>query len=176
MEEMGRQSTMKLEMLTVDHHLVGYVTTGARRFSTWLNLDDLPTITMDNVTLRSLWNPESAVVSLAFVVVNREAILAAIPREAPTVPLGKDPERRPLEHVKKIRHEVVVSLAPFALRGYMHLAKEADLRRALSTFTDSFMPVTEARVVYTPNPQLLWEGDVVLINRSKAQLYWPAPD
>jgi len=173
---MEHQSTVKVEILTVDHHLVGYVTTGARRFSTWLNLDNLPTITMDNVTLRSLWNPESAVVSLAFVVVNREAILAAIPREPPMVPLGKDPERRPLEHVKKVRHEVVVSLAPFALRGYMHLAKEADLRRTLLTFSDSFLPVTEARVVYTPNPQLMWEGDVVLINRSKAQLYWPAPD
>ncbi len=176
MEHMEHQSTMKLEILTVDHHLVGYVSTGGTRFSTWLNLGGLPTITMENVSLRSLWDLESAEVSLGFVLVNRDAILAAIPREAPMVPLGKDPERRPLEHVKKVRHEVVVSLAPFALRGYMHLAKEADLRRTLLTFSDSFLPVTEARVVYTPNPKMLWEGDVVLINRGKAQLYWPAPD
>jgi len=88
MEQMEHQSTVKVEILTVVHHLVGYVTTGARRFSTWLNLDNLPTIRMDTVTIRPLWNPERAVVSLGFDVVNSEAILAAIPREAPMVPLG----------------------------------------------------------------------------------------
>ena len=46
---------------------------------------------------------------------------------------------------------------------------------ALISFSGDFMPITEARIVYTPNPSLLWQGDVILINRARAELYWPAP-
>jgi len=30
--------------------------------------------------------------------------------------------------------------------------------------------------VYLPNPKQLWHGGVILINRDKAQLYWPSPE
>ena len=176
MEEMDHQSPMKVEVFTVEHHLLGYVSTGGRRFSAWLNVRDRPIVTLQNVSLRQLRDLERTNVSLEFVLASREAILATIPREAPIVSLTKDRERKPLEHVDKVKTEVVVSLPPFALRGHMHLVKDADLRRALLTFPGLFMPVTDARIVYTPNPKLLWDADVVLINREKAQLYWPAPD
>jgi len=176
MEEMGRQSTMKLEMLTVDHHLVGYVTTGARRFSTWLNLVSEPTFTLDNAIVRSLEELDAAEIPLEFVLVERRAVVAAIPREPPVTGEATERGGKPLEYVEKMRREIVVTLPPFALRGHIHLAKGADLRRVLATSRDAFMPFSEARLVYTVNPRLLWEGEVILVNRSKAQLYWPSPD
>lgn len=176
MQEMHSQSMTKVDILTVGHHLSGYVTTGDRRFSTWLNLRDQPTITLENVDLRSLHDLEGTEVSLGFVLVNRDSVVAAIPRESGVLSMPKEREQRPLEYVEKTKHEVVVSLAPFALRGHVHLARDADLRRSLTRYPDSFMPITEARIVYTPNPKLLWEGEVVLINRDRAQLYWPALD
>jgi hypothetical protein len=175
MEERAFQSVVEVEVLTIDHYLHGEVTTAGRRFSTWLNLEDAPAITLDNATVRSLHNPDIAELSVGFVLVNRQSMLAIIPREAPTARPASDREQRPLEYVEKSPHEVVVSLAPFVLRGHVHVARAAAVRRALLTFSDSFMPVTEARLVYTPNPKLHWEGEVVLFNRAKAQLYWPAP-
>jgi hypothetical protein len=174
-QEKASRSVTKIEVLTMHHHLVGYVLTGGRRFSTWLNMGDTPTLTLENAALKSLHDVQRSDVNLEYVLVNRDAMLAVIPREAPVLSLGRDQEQKPLEYVEKERHEVVVSLAGFALRGYMHLAKSADLQRALVSFSGDFMPVTEARIVYTPNPGLLWQGDTILINRDKAELYWPAP-
>jgi len=52
MEEMDHQSPMKVEVFTVEHHLLGYVSTGGRRFSAWLNVRDQPIVTLQNVSLR----------------------------------------------------------------------------------------------------------------------------
>jgi hypothetical protein len=176
MEQSERHSVTKVELLTVDHHLVGYVATAGRRFSTWLNMGDSRTVTLDKVALRSLHDVGKSDVPLEYVLVNRDAIMAVIPRDAPVVTMGGEQDLRPLEYVEKERHSVVISVPPFAVRGEMHLAKSADFQRALVSFPGVFMPITEARIVFTPNPQLLWQGSVILINREKAQLFWPAPE
>jgi hypothetical protein len=176
MEQRDGHIVTKIEVLTVDHHLLGYVATGGRRFSTWLNMADSPTFTLDKVALRSLHDVGKSDVPLEYVLVNRDAIIAVIPHEAPIVALGRDEEQRPLEYVEKEKHGVVVSVPPFAVKGGMHLAKGADFQRALISFPGAFMPITEARIVYTPNPKLLWQGSVILVNRDEAQLFWPAPE
>jgi hypothetical protein len=175
-ERRDEQSVTKVEVLTVDHHLVGYVATAGRRFSNWLNLGDAPTVALNKVTLRSLHDPRMSEVPLEYILVNRDAIMAVIPREAPVATLGRDRDQKPLEYVEKERHAVVISLPPFAVRGGMHLAKGADLQRALISFAGTFMPITVARIVYTPNAELVWQGSVILVNRDKAQLFWPAPE
>ena len=176
MEERDRHPLTKVEILTEEHHLVGYVETGGRRFSTWLNLGDKPIVSVDNVTLKSLHALERPEVYLEYALVNRDAIIAAMPHEAPSVSLGGEGERRTMERVDKERHEVVASVPPFAVRGQLHVARTGNVLRAITSFPGTLIPITEARLVYTPNPQVLWRGQVVLINRDKAQLYWPAPE
>ncbi|NIN67078.1 MAG: hypothetical protein GTO63_20760 [Anaerolineae bacterium] len=175
MEDLRYPTVVEVEVFTTDHHLLGNLSTRGRRFSNWLNLEDAPTITLDNAAVRSLQNPDASDLSVGYVMVNRESMLVVIPRETPTPVPPSELDMRPWEYVEKSRHEVFVSVAPFVLRGHVHVAMGADVRHALSTFSDSFMPVTDVRIVYAPNPKLLWEGEVVLFNRAKAQLYWPAP-
>ena len=175
MEEMDRHSATELEIFTVEYHLVGHVKTGGRRFSNWLNLGDAQTFTVEDVALRSLHYLERAAVDLGYVLVNRDAILAVIPRELPAETMADQVTSKPLEYVEKEQHEVVVSVPPFALRGQMHLAKTADLQRALITFPGTFVPLTRARIVYTAMAAALWDGEVILFNRDRAQLYWPSP-
>lgn len=176
MAERDRGSVTKVEILTVEYHLMGYVRTGGRRFSTWLNLGDVQLLKLENVALKSLHGPERPEVFLRYVLVNRPSILAVIPREVPVGGSAEEPEQRPLEYVVKERHELVVSVPPFALRGQMHIARSADLQRALTTLAGAFIPLTEARIVYLPDPKQLWHGGVILINRDKAELYWPSPE
>jgi len=167
---------IKVDFLTANHHAVGYVTKGGGRFSDWLNFVDEPTVTLDDAILRSLEEFEAREVSVEFAVVVWCAIGAATPRETRAAVVARERAPKPIEYVEKIRHEVVVSLPPFALRGNVHLAKGVDLRRALASLTAAFVPFTEGRIVYEPNPRLQWEGEVILVNWSKAQLYWPSPD
>jgi len=176
MERREGHSLTKIEVLTVDHYLLGYVATAGRRFSTWLNMTDAPTLTLDRVALRSLHDVGGSDVPLEYVLVDTGAIMAVIPHEAPVAVLAREEEQRPLEYVEKEKHGIVMSVPPFAVRGEMHVAKSADLQRALMSFPGAFMPVTDARIVYTPNPKLLWQGSVILVNREKAQLFWPAPE
>ena len=131
---------------------------------------------VENLALKSLHDLGTPEVYVPYAVVNRDAILAIIPREVPIVSLGEERQPRPLEYVEKEQHEVVVSVPPFAVRGQLHIARSADLQRAVTSFAGTFMPLTEARIVYTPNPKAVWQGDVILVNRDKAQLYWPSPD
>jgi len=175
-EERDRESVTKVEILTVEYHLVGYVRTGGRRFSTWLNLSDVQMPKLEDVALKSLHDSDRPEVLLEYVLVNRGSILAVIPREVAVVSPADEEDQRPLEYVVKERHELVVSIPPFALRGQMHIARSADLQRALISVPGTFMPLTEARIVYLPNPKQLWHGGVILINRDKAQLYWPSPE
>ena len=176
MDERERESLTKVEMVTVEHHLVGYVKTGGRRFSSWLNLGDPPAMRVENLALKWLHDLARREVHLRYAVVNREAILAVIPREVPIVSLGEERQQRPLEYVEKEQHEIVVSVPPFAVRGQLHIARTADLQRAVMSFAGTFMPLTEARIVYTPNPKAVWQGNVILVNRDKAQLYWSSPE
>ncbi len=176
MEGRNHESVTKVEILTVEYHLVGYVRTGGRRFSTWLNLGDVQTPKLENVALKSLHDPDRPEVFLRYVLVNRGAILAVIPREAPTGGPDDERDQRPLEYVVKERHELVISVPPFAAKGQMHIARSADLQRALVSLTGAFMPLTEARIVYLPDPKQLWHGGVILVNRDKAQLYWPSTE
>jgi hypothetical protein len=175
-EERDRDSVIKVEMVTVEHHLVGYVRTGGRRFSSWLNLGDAPAMKVENIALKSLHDLRRPEVYIRYAVVNREAILAVIPREVPIVSLDEERQPRSLEYVEKEQHEIVVSVPPFAVRGRLHIAKTADLQRAVTSFAGTFMALTEARIVYTPNPKAIWQGNVILVNRDKAQLYWPSPE
>ena len=176
MEERERDSVTKVEMVTAEHHLVGYVRTGGRRFSSWLNLGDSPALRVENLALQSLRELGRPEVYVPYAVVNREAVLAVIPREIPAASLGDERPPRPMEYVVKEQHEIVVSLPPFAVRGQLHITKSADLQRAVTSFAGTFMPLTEARIVYIPHPETVWQGSVVLVNRDKAQLYWPSPE
>jgi hypothetical protein len=175
-EEIERHPPTKVEIFTEEHHLEGFVATGDRRFSTWLNLEDLSAIAVRDAALGSPSDLNKPDVPLEYVLVNRDAVLAVIPRDTPVASADGVQPRRALEHVDKERHGVVVSIPPFAVRGQMHMARGADLRRAVGSFPGTFIPVTDARIVHTLNPTALWQGEVVLINTSRAQLYWPSPD
>lgn len=176
MEERERDFMTKVEMVTAEHHLAGYVKTGGRRFSSWLNLGDSPALRVENLALKSLRDLGRPEVYVPYAVVNREAVLAVIPREVPTLSLGEERPPRPMEYVVKEQHEIVVSVPPFAVRGQLHITRSADLQRTVTSFAGTFMPLTDARIVYTPNPKAVWQGDVILVNRDKAQLYWPSPE
>lgn len=173
MAENDHMLMTRIEVLTGEHHLVGDVRTAGRRFSTWLNLDETRTLTMHDAALRSLSEAQRSYTDLGYVLVNRDAIVAVILREESGGALA-EPPRKPLEYVDKERHEVVVSAPPYGIKGYLHVARSADLHRALGTLPGHFVPLTKARLIYTPHSEFSWEGEVVLVNRARAHLFWPA--
>ena len=68
---------------------------------------------------------------------------------------------------------MLISLPPFAITGYLHLAKQADIRTALRHLTKTFIPISETRAAYIPNPSIKWASEVIIVNRKRAQIFWP---
>lgn len=164
---------IQVEFLTDTHRIIGSLLTGELRLTDLLNfgaLDD--PIVLEEVSTTPIENPSAEPLVRDFAQINRDAIALGVPHEPPTTP--QDRQRiRPFEYIEKAKYEVLVSVPPFAVNGYLHLAKQADVRTALATLKQTFVPLTGARAVYTPQPEIRWSSEVIIINRRRAQIFWP---
>lgn len=106
---------------------------------------------LENVRTTPVDNPEAAPIVRGFAQINKETIAFGIPHEPPTTPEQRQ-KIRPFEYIEKNRHQVLVSLPPFAITGYLHLAKQSDIRTALRHLAKTFIPISDARAAYIPNP------------------------
>ena len=164
--------TLEVEFLTDTHRIIGYLPTGERRLSDILNLDSEDSVVLDNVRTTPVDDPEVAPIVREFAQINKGTIALGIPHEPPTTPEERQ-KIRPFEYIEKNRHQVLISLPPFAITGYLHLAKQADIRTALRNLTRTFIPISEARAAHIPNPSIKWASEVIIVNRKRAQIFWP---
>ncbi len=118
----------------------------------------------------SVGDPGAAPAVCELARINKETIAFGMPHE----PLSTPEERqkiRPFEYVEKNRHQVLISLSPFSITGYLHLVKEADIRIALQSLTRTFIPLSEAQATYAPSIE--WASEVIIVNRKRAQIFCP---
>lgn len=163
---------VRVEFLTDTHRIIGNLPTGERRLSDILNLDPEDSVVLDDVSTTPVDDPEAAPIVREFAQINKETIAFAIPHEPPTTPEERQ-KIRPFEYVEKNRHQVLISLPPFAITGYLHLVKEADIRTALRNLTRTFIPISDARATYIPKLGINWASEVIIVNRKRAQIFWP---
>lgn len=164
---------IQVELLTDTHRIIGNLLTGEMRLTDLLNFGspDDP-IVLEEVSTTPIENPSAEALVRDFAHINRDAIALALPHEPPTTP----EERlrvRPFEYIVKVQYEVLASVPPFAVNGNLHLAKQADVRTALASLKQTFVPLTGSRAVYTPQPEIRWSNEVIIINRRRAQIFWP---
>ena len=164
--------TLEVEFLTDTHRIIGYLPIGEGRLSDILNLGREDWLILDNVRTTPVDDLEAAPIVREFARINKETIAFGIPHEPPSTREERQ-KIRPLEYVEKSRHQVLISLPPFTITGYLHLAKEADIRIALESLTRTFIPISEAQAAYIPNPSIKWTGEVIIVNRKRAQIFWP---
>jgi len=163
---------LEVELLTDTHRIIGYLPTGERRLSDILNLDPEDSVVLDNVRATPVDDPEAAPIVREFAQINKETIAFGIPHDPPATQEEHE-KPRPFEYVEKKRYQLLVSLPPFLITGYLHLAKQADIRTGLRSLAKTFVPLSEARAAYAPNPTIEWASEVIIVNRKRAQILWP---
>lgn len=163
---------VKVELVTDTHRIMGYYPTNERRLSDILNLDSTDSIVLDDVCAVPVDNPDGAPIGMDFAHIIKDRISFGIPHEPPST--AEERQRtQPFQYVDKDRHQVLVSLPPFSVTGYLHLVKHADIRSALQALAAGFVPITRARAIYMPDTRIGWAAEVIIINRKRAQIFWP---
>lgn len=166
---------IEVEFLTDAHSIVARVATAGRRLSDIMNFGEDEYMILGDVRTTSLVRPEDQPFITDFARMNKGEVLVALPLA--TVPvLDKLRKPRPLEYVAKERHRIAMSLPPFMVTGDLHLVKDMDLRRSRMEGMSAFLPLSDARIIYLPDPERVWSSSFAVINREKAQVLWPSAE
>jgi len=168
----SRIRTVKVELVTDTHRIMGYYPTSERRLSDILNLDLTDAIVLDKVHTVPVDSPAGAPIVRDFAHVIKERISFGIPHEPPST-LEERQKVGPFKYVDKDRHQVLVSLPPFSVTGYLHLPRGMEVRAALQELVAPFVPITRARAIYMPDTTIGWVAEVIIVNRKRAQIFWP---
>jgi hypothetical protein len=117
-------------------------------------------------------DPEATPMQRDLAHVIKQQIVFGVPHEPPSTPEERQ-KIHSFDFVEKERHQVVISLPPFAVSGWLHLLKEANIWMPLRDLVATFLPITEARAVHTAKPAIGWSAETIIVNRERAHIIWP---
>lgn len=166
---------IEVEFLTDAHSIIARVGTAGRRLSDIMNFGEDEYMVLSAVQTTSLVRPEDPPITTDFARINKNAVLVALPLDIPPV-LDKLKKPRPLEYVAKKRHRIAISLPPFMVTGDLHLVKDMDLRRSRMEGMSLFLPISDARIIYIPDPERTRSSGFAMVNRGRAQILWPSAE
>jgi hypothetical protein len=168
-----RRREIEIEVFAERDVITGRLSTKEDRLSDTLNYELPHFLVLADASSSPLGSPDEPGLRSAFVHLNTPAIAFTVPR-TPEPSLEERRHSRGFEYVEKEQHQVVVSLPPFKLEGYLHLPKGDDVERSLWALTPSFVPLTNVSVTFTPRPEVSWHREVVILNRRRAQIMLPS--
>lgn len=162
---------MPPELITADfftrqHRIKGQISTGSRRLTDVLNDQLHSSLELLEVEVARVIEPERVIFGYASALLMKEAIVfAMIKGESPN-----GAESRVFKYVDKKPHDVLLTLQPYEISGKLHLRGTGDLRtppmREFITEVGHFVPLTQARAVFTLFPKVKFSGDVAIINKA----------
>jgi len=88
-------------------------------------------------------------------------ILMAIITQEPL----EDDRRRLYTYAHRKPQPLYICVPPYEIEGVGYLQRAGELHAILSVEAREFVPLTEATIVMTPNPDVRLRADVVLVNR-----------
>jgi hypothetical protein len=164
MFEVVPEERRTLTLYTDSYVVRGYVATRQHRLTDLLNSTDQGFLVLEDVVIDELGS-RAEVQRVEFAQVNLDAILFAV-SDTPVAPL---PELR----IPRAPQKALVSVPPYKVVGFVHLAVEANIRDALATLTGRFVPVTEATYWSETVNEPRTEAVMVAVNHRRAQIFAP---
>jgi hypothetical protein len=167
----SRVITVKVELVTRTHRILGQVRTEQRRLSDILNLERGDSIVVQDAVTTAVDDPHGTPVQRDLAHVIKQQIAFGIPHEPPSTPQERQ-KLHSFDFIEKERHQVVISVPPFAISGWLHLLTDANIWMPLRGITEIFLPITEARAVHTARSDLSWAAETIIVNRKRAHVFW----
>ncbi len=156
---------MIMELFTEYHRIAGKITTNALRTYGVLNTSE-EHLVLGKVSTSSLIRPQDAPIESGEARISKHSIVLAVPNEDP------DNEQRLMaarifNRGELLQRRVMLVLGNYELSGNLHLDQELDLQRVLIERPENYIGVTNASIVYLPNPSLKFAASTVLINKNR---------
>ncbi len=156
-----RESASEAVFLTADHFIFGKIRTAPRRFSDVLNDPMASWILLLEVELARANEPREIVVTFPEMVLSKAHILAAIITQEPLY----DKPRHLLRYTHRYPERLHVCIPPYQIEGVGYLDKGGQLQAIFSVEARGFLPLTEASIVLTSDPDIQLRADVTMVNR-----------
>jgi len=156
-----RQITCEAVFLTADHFISGKIVIPPRRFSDALNDPTFTWVTILDAELARANEPSDMVATSPEMLLAKAHILAAIITQEPSLASHGSPS----DYTPRNPERLSVSIPPYEIEGVGYLVKAGELRPIFSVEPRQFLPLTEARIVLSSNPDIQLRADVVMVNR-----------
>lgn len=152
---------------TAHSRYTGYVYTRQFRFSDMMNDLDQEFIRLQDATFQRLYAARQEEVQAGFVVLNRDQIILAMPRDVAT--FERPPDRAQMV-VERERVRAFVEAWPFTIEGTIHRVQGSGLIDYIHDPQRLFLPVTQCTVTYNLNPDLSFETPFLLVHRRRIEM------
>jgi hypothetical protein len=154
---------MKMELFTEYHRIAGELTTTALRTNGVMNATGEHLI-LNRVSTSSLIRPQDSPIESGIARIAKVAVVMAVPNEEP------DNEYRLMaakifSRGEMLLRRVLLVLGNYEISGNLHLEHELDLEQVLIERPENFIGLTNASILYLPNPMLKFAASTVLINK-----------
>ncbi len=153
----------KVICFTTDYSFKGAIITGRRRLSDLLNDRSMGYVELNDVEVCAVQFPDSSIRDTTAVSLHKKSLmLVAILSEE-----GQPAEQQLYGSVGKQRHDVVLYVQGYEVRGAMHLPGKQVTHRELVADAERFLPLVDAEAVASSNP-LSWLRVTTMLVRGGA--------
>jgi len=164
MFEVAPEERRSVTFYTDSYVVRGHVSTRQHRISDLLNSADSGFLVLEDVVIDE-FGSRAEVTRSEFAQVNLDTILFAV-SDTPVAPL---PELR----IPREPQKALVSVPPFKVVGFVHLAVEATMRDGLASLTGRFVPVTDATYWSETIGEARSSAVMLAVNHRRAQIFAP---
>lgn len=135
--------------------------TAPRRFSDILNDPMVSWVLLLQAELARPNEPRKIVATFPEMLLAKAHILIAIITQEPL----DDTQRHLYKYTHRKPERMYICIPPYEVEGVGYLEKGAELHSILSTEAREFIPLTEALIVHTVNPEVRLRAEVMVVNQ-----------
>jgi hypothetical protein len=150
-------------IITENHSIAGELGFHDQRLSDYLNDRRETAISLRNVSVARLDEPSKVIQKLATAVVLKSMAVVAFEPPQAAIPATQ----RFFGYVKKEKYDVFLITDGMEIRGTLHTQGQLDLRRFVVSTTDSFLPITGAKITLLSNHRYLIDQPAIMVNANR---------
>ncbi len=156
---------VEVEFFTADHVIRGFIDSPGERVSDILNIKHQTTLFLTDVEMSPLISVgRNTPTRFNQAIVEKKTILFAIP-------VVKDMTHKSI-YRRAVRKNFMIHLAMpnFLVDGTIHLTEALDIQKVFVVRPEDFIPITDARAIYTLNPKIDLHAGTIVFNKNNVQL------
>lgn len=155
-----------VDFFTHQYRIGGSIWMAGQRLTDLLNDKRSSSLEVRNVQVARVITPKEVVAAYASAVVEKERIVFAVIRaEAAEVK-----QSRFYKHVVTEQWDIFLTVPFFELSGKLHVRGKGDLQTMVKDWTSQFVPITQARAVFTLYPEVSFDGEVIVVNKAHIEV------